>query len=181
MRLVMDNSSRIEAAKHTLESAQYNFKLFESEFTQFSPLIMNSEFLGNKNNEYGSETSIGIQKEFFDGSSIEASLGNSNIWGDGLSDGNIQFIKTEVNFPLFSSNRKLNRIIKRTFEENELFGAQLDYVNTIRGTILNALEMYYDYVPRAKILKRLKMYKNNLIKLKNDDTINRSPTRTATA
>ena len=37
MRLTMDNSSRIKAAKHKLESAQFNFKLFESEFTQFTP------------------------------------------------------------------------------------------------------------------------------------------------
>ncbi len=33
MRLTMDNSSKIKAAKHKLESAEYNFKLFESEFT----------------------------------------------------------------------------------------------------------------------------------------------------
>ena len=162
----MDNSSRIKAAEHKLESAQYNFKLFESEFTQFTPFKMNSEIRGDINNIYESEISIGLQKEFFDGSSIDAYVGNSNVWGERLNDGNTQFIKAEVQFPLFSSNRKLKRIIKRTFEENELYSARLDYVNSIRNTIRNSLEMYYDYVPRAKILQRLKIYKDNLIKLK---------------
>lgn len=164
----MDNSSRIKAAKHKLESAQFNFKLFESEYTKFTPLKLNSEIHGDKNKEYESETSLGIQKEFFDGSSMGASIGNSNIWSENLPDENTQFIKTEVRFPLFSSNRKLSRIIKRTFEENELYSAQLDYVNTIRSTIRSALEMYYDYLPRAKTLENFKKYKKELIQLKNN-------------
>ncbi len=171
MRLTMDNSSRIKAAKHKLESAQFNFKLFESEFTQFTPFKMNSEIQGDRNKDFESSTSIGIQKEFFDGSSVGAFWGNRNIWGEGVPDENTQFLEAEVQFPLFSSNRKLNRIIKRTFEENELFSAQLDYVNTIRRTIRNALEMYYDYVPREQILQRLKIYKDNLIELRNSDEL----------
>lgn len=167
MTLTMENSVKIKTAKHKLESAQFNFKLFESEYTKFTPLKMFSELQGDNNNEYESETSVGIQKEFFDGSSVAATVGNSNLWGQGPGTENKQFIKTEVQFPLFSSNRKLNRIIKRTFEENELFSAQLDYVNTVRNTIRNALEEYYDYVPRAKTLHRLKVLKNDLIKLKN--------------
>ncbi len=167
MRLTMENSARIKAAKHKLESARYNFKLFESEFTKFTPLNLSSDIQTNSNDEYESETAVGVRKEYFDGSSIGASIGNNSLWGGELSDETTQFVKTEIQFPLFSSNRKLNRIIKRTFEENELYSAQLDYVNTIRNTIKNALEMYYDYVPRAKILERMQLYKADLIKLKN--------------
>ncbi len=169
MRLTMDNSSRIKAAKYKLESAQYNFKLFESEFTQFTPLKFNSEIQGDNDKKFDSEISVGIQKEFFDGSSIGAYWGNDNTWGERLSGENTQFLKAEIQFPMFSSNRKLNRIIKRTFEENELYSAHLDYLNTVRRTILLALEMYYDYVPRAKTLQRLIMFNNNLINLKNSD------------
>jgi len=171
MSLTMDNSSRIEAAKHKLESAQYNFKLFESEYTQFTPLDFNSEIRGYNSTDYASETSIGVQKEFFDGSSIGAYFGNNNFWGEDLADNSTQYVKTEVQFPLFSSNRKLNRIIKRTFEENELYSAHLDYVNTIRQTIRNALEMYYDYIPRVKTFQRLKEHRGNLIELKNSDQL----------
>ena len=171
MRLTMDNSAGIKAAAHKLESAKYNFKLFESEYTQFTPLKVNTEAYGNNNDEYVSESTIGLQKEFFDGSSISAFVGNRNTWGDGLANSQSQFLATEVQFPLFSSNRKLNRIIKRTFEENELYSAQLDYVNTIRRTIKNALEMYFDYVPRAKTMKRMKKFKEDLIDLKNSDAL----------
>ena len=38
MRFTMDYSARIEAAKHQLKSAESNYQLFESEFTQFTPL-----------------------------------------------------------------------------------------------------------------------------------------------
>jgi len=167
MRLTLENSARIKAAKHKLESARYNFKLFESEYTKFTPLKMSSGIETNKRNEREAETSLGVQKEYFDGSSITASINNSSLWGGDLSEQQTQFVKTEVQFPLFSSNRKLNRIIKRTFEENELYSAQLDYVNTIRNTIKNALEMYYDYVPRAKILAQIEHYRAELIELKN--------------
>ncbi len=167
MQLTLENSARIKAAKYKLESARYNFKLFESEYSKFTPMNLSSSLETNTNEEYESETTVGVQKEYFDGSSIGASLGNSSLWGGEFSDETTQFVKTEIQFPLFSSNRKLKRIIKRTFEENELYSAQLDYVNTIRNTIKNALEMYYDYVPRAKILERMQQYKADLIKLKN--------------
>ncbi len=167
MRLTLENSARIKAAKHKLESARYNFKLFESEFTKFTPLNLSSDVQTNADDEYEYETSVGVQKEYFDGSSIGASVGSSALWGGNITDETSQYIETEIQFPLFSSNRKLKRIIKRTFEENELYSAQLDYVNTIRNTIKNALEMYYDYVPRAKILASTQKYKADLIRLKN--------------
>ena len=154
-----------------MESAKYNFKLFESEYTQFTPLKVNTDAYSNNNDDYIIESSVGLQKEFFDGSSISALIGNRNTWGDGVSNSQKHFLETEVQFPLFSSNRKLNRIIKRTFEENELYSAHLEYVNKIRQTIKNALEMYYDYIPRAKILKRMQKFKENLIDLENSDTL----------
>jgi uncharacterized protein YoxC len=171
MRLTMDNSEGIRAANQKLESAKYNFKLFESEYTQFTPLKVKTDAFANNDDDYIIESSVGLQKEFFDGSSISALIGNRNTWGDGVTKSQKQFLETEIQFPLFSSNRKLNRIIKRTFEENELYSAHLEYVNIIRQTIKNALEMYYDYIPRAKILKRMKKFKEDLIELKNSDAL----------
>jgi len=176
MRLTMDHSAQIKAAKYKLESARYNFKLFESEYTTFTPLNMSSDVQGNQDREFESETSLGVRKEYFDGSSVDAALGNSASWGGALTEERSQFIKTEIQFPMFSSNRKLNRIIKRTFEENELYSAQLDYVNTIRRTIENALETYYDYVPRAKTLARMRQYKQQLVELKNNPTLQQRET-----
>ena len=162
----MDNNVRIKAAKHKRESAEYNFKLFESRYTQFSPFNMNAGVERDQYNRYEGETTVGVEKEYFGGGSISADIGTQNFWGNQLPDRNSQFVKTTVQFPLFSSNRKLTRIIERTFEENELYSAQLDYVNTIRNTIKKALEGYYDYIPRSQTLEMLRGYKEGLIQLK---------------
>ncbi len=175
MHLTMENSPRIQAAKYQLESARYNFKLFESEYTQFTPFQMNSDIQGNNEKTYEGNVSAGIDKEFFDGTSLSASIGQNNEWGEGVAEEVTQYIKTEVQFPLFSSNRKLERVIKRTFEENELYSAHLDYVNTIRNTIREALEQYYDYVPRLQILERLKSYKSDLMKIEKHPQLGNRP------
>ncbi len=175
MRLTMDYSARIEAAKHQLKSAESNYQLFESEFTQFTPLRFNSEIEGDKSKDYESEISVGMAKEFFNGGAVSADVGNSDFWGKDSPDENKQFVRTEVQFPLFSSNRKLTRIINRTFEENELHNAHLDYVNTIRETIRNALETYYDYVPRAKILQGFRHHRHILTELNSSSSLGNRP------
>lgn len=178
MRLTLEHSTQIQAAKHKLESAEYNFKLFNSEFTQFTPLNLNSKLSTEGYNEhnYNCTTTAGVRKDYFGGGSLSADIGNYSSWDDKKPGNNTQFVKAEVRFPLFSSNRKLTRIIKRTFEENELYEAQLDYVNSIRRTILYALANYYDYLCRVRILQDLRSYQNDLIKLKAHPSFSDRPT-----
>ena len=172
MSLTMANSARIKAAKNKLESAEFNYKLFESRYTQFSPFKMDSEVQRDRDNEYEGQTSVGVEKEYFDGSSLSASVGTRNIWGESQPNESAQFFETKVQFPLFSSNTKLTRMIERTFEENELYSAQLDYVNAIRDTIKKSLEQYYDYIPRSQILQAHRAYKENLVQLKDSASLN---------
>lgn len=168
IRLTFDHSARIKSARHKLNSAEFNFKLFESEYTQFSPFLLNSKTSGDSEGDNYSKVTLGINKEFFDGSSFNASLGHQTDWGGAVETEHTQFFETNVNFPLFTSNRKLNRIIKRTFEENELFSANLKYVNTIRNTIRYALGQYFDLVPRRLIRKMLRDYNVELHRVLND-------------
>lgn len=164
--LTMNNNISIKAAKYKLESAEHNYNLFESKYTQFSPFNMSTGVERGRYNLYEGRTSVGIEKEYFGGGSISADIGSRNIWGDDLPNGNTQFVETKVQFPLFSSNRRLTRIIERTFEENELYSAQLDYVNTIRNNIKGALSQYFDYIPRSQILKMFRVRKEELVQLK---------------
>ncbi|MFQ5604813.1 MAG: hypothetical protein ACE5HS_16200 [bacterium] len=157
IRISFENNLKIKAARHKLHSAEFNFKLFESEFTQFIPITVDSKVEKSSDDETFTEITAGIKKEFFDGSFMALYAGNSTDITSGVGE-HTQFIEGLVQFPLFSSNRKLNRIIKRTFEENEVYSANLEYVNTIRRTIRNALEMYYDFVPRMQILEMVKKY-----------------------
>lgn len=171
MRLTMDHSARIEAAKYNLKSAEYNFKLFESRYTKFSPIVMESELSRDEDHKYESGVRTGVEKDFFDGSSISSGVGAYNIWGERSDEGNGQYLYTRLRMPLFSSNRKLTRLIERTFEENELYSAQLDYVDDVRGTIKNALKHYYDYIPRSQALDLLRSYKAELVQLKDSASL----------
>lgn len=170
IKITFNNNDRIKAAYYRLESAKYNFKLFESEFTQFNPLIVSPKTSRNSDGEYTSDFSTGIKKEFFNGSSISTSIGTNNQWGTETERRNIHFMETEIGFPLFSSSRALERVIKRTFQENELYTKNLNYVDAVRDNIKKALEQYYDLVSRIKIYEMLKSYRKELSSLLSDET-----------
>jgi len=155
------NSAGIEASRNKLNSAKYNFKLFESEYTQFLPLVLDTRLKRKSGGETTGEIVAGMEKEFFDGSALSLYMGNA-VDGMGGEYVNTQFVEGRLDFPLFSSNRKLSRLIKRTFEENELYSANLGYVNTIRKVVRSALERYYDLVPRQQILDVSRKYQRVL-------------------
>ncbi|MDD2307406.1 MAG: TolC family protein [Prolixibacteraceae bacterium] len=171
IKITFEKSDRIKSAFYNLESAKCNFKLFESEYTQFNPLIVDSKVLSDSKGVYHSDLSTGMSKEFFDGSSISASVGNTNDWGRNAVNQNVNFIESEISFPLFTSARKLDRLIKRTFEENELYTKNLDYVDAVKTNIHTALEQYYDIVPRIKTYEMLKRYRAELQSLLSNDSI----------
>ena len=171
IKITFENSDRIKSAYFHLESAKSNFKLFESNYTQFNPLIVGSGVSGNSDHRNYSDFSTGMRKEFFDGTTIEASIGNNMGWGENVTFSNVNYIESEVSFPLFTSARKLDRLIKRTFEENELYTKNLDYVDAVKENIHDAVEQYYDLVPRIKTYNMLKEYRAELQGLLNDDSI----------
>lgn len=165
LKITFNNNDGIKSAYYQLESAKYNFKLFESEYTQFNPLVVAPHINANSEREYTSDITTGMTKEFFNGSSISTSVGTNNDWGQNIDRNQINFIEAEVGFPLFSSSRTLERIIKRTFEENELYTKNLDYVDAVRDNIKLSLEQYYDLVPRIQIYEMLKKYRDDLKKI----------------
>ncbi len=174
LKITFQNNDKIKAAFYHLESAKYNFKIFESEYTKFNPLIVTPKMNANTDREFASDISAGMQKEFFNGTSISTSVGASNQWGTDADINQVNFIETEVGFPLFSSSRTLERITKRTFEENELYTKNLDYVDAVRNSIKFSLEKYYDLVPRIKIYDMLKNYREELSTILMNETLNLS-------
>ncbi len=171
IKITFENSDRIKSAFFYLESAKSNFKLFESDYTQFNPVIVGSGVTADSEHRNYSNFSTGMRKEFFDGTSIEASIGNNMGWGKNMTSQNVNYIESEISFPLFTSARKLDRLIKRTFEENELYTKNLDYVDAVKENIHDAVEQYYDLVPRIKSYNMLKAYRAELQELFNNDSI----------
>jgi len=51
MHISYANSAGIEASRNKLKSAEYNFKLFESEYTQFLPLVLDTRMKRKSGNE----------------------------------------------------------------------------------------------------------------------------------
>jgi len=170
VRMTYDNNPSIASARHKLKSAEYNFKLFESEFTQFIPLILDSRVRNQSGNKTSAEVVASMEKEFFGGASLSLDVGNETDRQPGET-AHTQFVAGHLEFPLFSSNRKLNRVIKRTFEENELFNANLDYVEAIREEISEAAESYYDLVSRTRILEMGKKYQEKLNALLDEEWV----------
>ena len=178
IHIAFENSPSIAAAWHRLKSAEYNFELFESEYTQFTPLILDSRLRRESGDETSGELSAGIEKEFFDGSSLSLAAGSGANRIPGQTEYS-QFVESRMQFPLFSSKRKLSRIIKRTFEENDLYSANLDYVETVREEIRRATERYYDLLPRAQILEILREYRRRLALLLEEERIRTRPSERA--
>ena len=62
-------------------------------------------------------------------------------------------MESKIEFPLFSSNTKLKRLSERTFEENDLREARLDYIEEVREQIEDAQEKIENLTEEAKTAK----------------------------
>ena len=158
IHLVFNKNSAVVAARYSLEVAQFQFKDFERNLSQFTPLVFNSSIQRDQrrydeNQDYSSR--MGMEKEFFDGSSISTGFGHRGGFGDAGYDAG-QFLDTAITFPLFGSNTTLRRITDRSREENEMFNAHLEYVDTIRDNILHAQLNYFDLQSLKDELNRKK-------------------------
>ena len=166
--LVFTNSPEVVAARYSLEAAQFQFKDFERKLSQFTPLVFDSSIRRTQRRfeeNQAHSSRVGMEKEFFDGSSISTGIGHRGGFGDAGYDAG-QFVDTAITFPLFGSNTTLRRITDRSREENEMFNAHLEYIDTIRDNIRRAQGVYFDFLCHkerlAKTLECLEDYKGLL-------------------
>jgi len=145
VQLVFGQSPQVTSARYALTAAEFQFKDFERNLSQFSPLVFRSNIdRDNRSPDEEHEYSVrtGMEKEFFDGSRIFGGIGHRGAFGD-TEDGRGQFVEMDVQFPLFGSNTTLRRITDRSREENEMLNARLEYVDIIRDNIREAQEEYF--------------------------------------
>jgi len=146
MQLVFDENPEVVSARYALEVAEFQFKDFVRNLSQFTPFLSRSSITRSQRRyeeEQVYSTRVGLEKEFFDGASIFTGVGHGGNFGDPESGGG-QFFETDITFPLFGSNTTLRRITARSREENELLNARLDYVDIIRDNIREAQFHYFD-------------------------------------
>jgi hypothetical protein len=156
IQLVFGENPEVVAIRYALEAAEFQFKDFVRNLSQFTPLLFRSAVARDQRQyEEGQVYSsrVGMEKEFFDGSSIFTGVGHRGNFGDAES-GKGQFLETDITFPLFGSNTTLRRITSRSREENELLNARLEYVDTIRDNIRMA---QFNYIDLQTHLERVAM------------------------
>ena len=156
IQLVFGENPEVVAIRYALEAAEFQFKDFVRNLSQFTPLLFRSAVSRDQRQyEEGQvySTRVGMEKEFFDGSSIFTGVGHRGNFGDAES-GKGQFLETAVTFPLFGSNTTLRRITNRSREENELLNARLEYVDEIRDNIRRA---QFNYIDLLTHLERVAM------------------------
>ena len=168
MQLVFDENPEVVSARYALEVAEFQFKDFVRNLSQFTPFLSQSYITRSQrwyeeNQVYS--TRVGMEKEFFDGSSVSTGFGYRGNFGDPES-GTGQFLDTDITFPLFGSNTTLRRITSLSREENELFNARLEYVDEIRDNIREAHYHYFDLLTvkenRARRIECIEDYKGFL-------------------
>ena len=145
VQLVFGLNPEVVSARYAMEAAEFQFKDFQRNLSQFTPFVLRSEILRDDRRPiewHNYRAAVGAEKDFFDGSSIFTGVGHRGEFGDN-DQGNSQFIETQVTFPLAGSNTTLRRITDRSREENEMFNSRLDYIDTVRDAIQEAQIAYF--------------------------------------
>lgn len=156
MQLVYDENPEVVSARYALEVAEFQFKDFVRNLSQFTPFLSQSSITRSQRRyeeEQVYRTRVGMEKEFFDGSSVSTGFGHGGNFGDPES-GTGQFLETDITFPLAGSNTTLRRITSLSREENELFNARLEYVDEIRDNIRESHYHYFDLLTTKERLAR---------------------------
>lgn len=170
IELAFAGNPGIRAARYRLESAQHNFDLFESELSQFTPLVLDSKVLTESDRPREAEVTAGMEREYFNGATASVSVGNNSAFDNGTRS-HAQFVASEIAFPLFSSNTKLERLSERTFEENDLREARLDYIEEVRAQIEDAQETFYEWTQSTAMLRALEHHRDDLRDLSDGATV----------
>ncbi len=145
VQLIFGQNPEIAAARYAVKAAEYQFKDFERNLSQFTPILLRSsvkrdERSPDEDQEY--LLRVGAEKDFFNGASVFAGVGHKGEFGDS-GGAESQFVETNITLPLFSSNTTLRRITDRSREENEMINSRLDYIDMLREYIRENQERYY--------------------------------------
>jgi len=152
IRMTFQNNLNIAIERFDLEGAELSYERFIRSRSSFTPFILDTSISQSEEREwqngvrtrerrYTGGVSVGMEKEFFDGTNIgvEAGVtGNDNPGGQTASP----YVEMGMRMPLIGSITRLERTIDRTFEETELFRAWLSFISGARNTIAGSLRTY---------------------------------------
>lgn len=119
---------------------------------------------------------FGVEKLFFDTTRMDLSVGyRSEEFDDDL--GNAPFVAANVRYPLWASREKLERASEDIFRQNELFDAQLAYIQLVRQSLQDAMFRFYEAVDLQRQVDNLADWVADLETLAKQIDESQSPTR----
>ena len=89
-----------------------------------------------------SSVEFSVEKQFFDTTELDFGVGLASR-DDDETDGFQPFVSASLRYPLWVSRQKLERTSEEIFRRNELNDAQLNYIQTVRRRLENALRSFY--------------------------------------
>ncbi len=87
-------------------------------------------------------TALSVEKRFFDTTEMEVGIGHS-VTAEDAGHGQQPFALARLRYPLWASRERLERTSEEIFRRNELNDAQLNFIQTVRAQLNNALSRYY--------------------------------------
>lgn len=153
VNLTFLHNLEVAAERYNVEAAELQFERFVRSQSQFIPLIAESgveqeaesELVAGRREEErdrAGTVSLGMEKEFFDGTTVEASSG-LRVRTNRNGRNSHPFVELGLQVPLFASFTRLERITERTFEESEMLEAWLDFIETVREAINESQRSYF--------------------------------------
>ena len=156
IKLVFRKSPRVTAAREEMLAAQYGLDEFRFNLSRFEPFVEASSDLADFPHRIGAfgaaaEAVAGIEKETFEGALVrlEAGGGYSHFdfsdvgpGQDRREEGGGVLVRGRLEKPFFGSRRRQNRVIAQAFQESNARKGQLDYLDSYREYVDDAL-LYY--------------------------------------
>lgn len=106
-------------------------------------------------------TALSVEKRFFDTTEMEVGIGHS-VTAEDAGHGQQPFALARLRYPLWASRERLERTSEEIFRRNELNDAQLNFIQTVRAQLNNALARYYRAVYNIRLRDHAREWQSDL-------------------
>lgn len=182
VQLAFDRQPDIKSSFQRFKSEEARYDFFYSSRDSLTPrLRLRNDFSEDRGPEevFRDRThsvEFGVEKLFFDTTRMDLSVGyRSEEFADDL--GNAPFVAANIRYPLWASREKLERASEDIFRQNELYDAQLAYIQLVRSSLQSAMFRFYEVVDLQRQVGNLASWVADLEELSSRIDESQSPTR----
>ena len=158
IRLAFDLQPEIKSSYQRFKSEEARYDFFYVSRDSLTPgLRVTNEFGESRAEEDVTRSrthtvELSVEKRFFDTTELKVGTGFKSAETDTEDSdiGDHPFVSASLRYPLWVSREKLGRTSEEIFRQNELNDTQLDYIETVRWGLQNAMFKFYDVAHLAR-------------------------------